>query len=602
MPTPTNQIEVVKSPQPRWSFKASPGIFTSISRLYYGKLSPKKPGIALDALKDAADNIPSDCTGMLLSEWMMHVGPDSYTDINELLQQMRKNKYNEPLMLTGSDYVELFGHNAISDIAEIEPPHGSAILDGHTLGPLNQEELEKFYSKYIILGPNQQFTQDNLKGVDLTQFAQLDLEEYIRTNMPNIVMIRPIGSGHFSQAYLATNEIEPPQEIVIQGPKRKKDSKLLAEQFKQAKSSLQELKRRKAINIVQLAQDVSGPEDIIVTQYIKGGTLDTRIPQLTSLERLQTCHSIATTLAVDLHANGFVHRDIKAENFFGKENVLGDFAESREIARKGTLGFGKVLSSLDGKKDWQDLAHVMFSTLSGGKLLPFYPASEIASAIRFNSTEILDAFPSNQRPEVSQLLTYIEDIAQGNMFHLPNLLNLLHVPLERNDIKILEEATSVDLSVLSNDLYLMENIFNSKNLNSDPFSDKFVFPVLEIAKALLTKEDVSPRDIQILSMLSGRQEAAVNDQTHKIPLLSIDEIYTAFRRVFGDNNAHPEIRNLFFSIGTDGMSESLKELLNIIFQYKYDSAEIPSSQRKERSIKIIKAIEKEYQPKKKNNN
>ena len=51
---------------------------------------------------------------------------------------------------------------------------------------------------------------------------------------------------------------------------------------------------------------------------------------------LKACFDCSRAVA-HLHSNGFIHRDIKAENFFvGKKNVikLGDFGEATRVRKK----------------------------------------------------------------------------------------------------------------------------------------------------------------------------------------------------------------------------------------------------------------------------
>lgn len=586
------QRESLPQPQAKLTFQTDCVVMQHLNRAYYGTMLDK-PKVALDAYEEAADEMPSNCTGMVLSEWMLQKA--GYPNIQALHTQMRQQKQNDPLLVSMEDFIELFGPNAVSAIVTLDPPKGTVILDAHTFGPLNSSELSALDDHFIVLGPQHPFIKEHLKGVDLSQFEELDLEKYAEASLKNIIMIRPIGAGHFSQAWFATPDSnEVGTNYVVQGPKRKNDGSILAEQFKRAKKTVRELQTRGAVNIVKPVESIVTPDDIMITHHIAGDNLEARIPNLTPLERLKACFSTVMTLVADIHLNGFTHGDIKPENFFGENEVLGDFSEAKEIAPKGLKGLETVLQSKEGKNDWQHMAHVLYTTLSGGKLLPI-EQKDIPLAIRAELPSIQTQFPPENRKLVGTILTSAGEMATENMFSLPTLLNEI-VPLTVQELQVIRNATAVDLVSLKGDLAILKSIYKGKNpsASSNKMRERFITPAIKVAEALLAKQEISQEDITRLTILAGRQEKAVLDPSGKVKQLSIDEVTNALKRVLGTFKADSVLTEAFYTIGNDCMWEGFRDLLQQIFQYKYQGPEVSPQQRKARAKQIIQAIKKEY--------
>lgn len=592
--TPTlSSREALPQPQAKLTFKTDPVVMTNISRAYYGTMLGN-PRYALNAFEEAANQMPSNCTGMVLSEWMLWKA--GYPNIQALHTQMREQKQNDPLLVSMVDFVELFGANSVSALVTLDSPKGTSILDAQTFGSLSSAELSKLHDLFIILGPQHPFTGENLKGVDLSQLEPLDMEEYTKASLKDIIMIKQIGTGHFSQAWLATPESsDVGTTYVVQGPKRKKDRPILAEQYKKAKENIRELRKRGAVNIVKPVVGIATPDDIMITYQIAGGNLEARIPNLTPTKRLEACFSTVMTIIEDIHAKGFTHGDIKPENFFGLNEVLGDFSEAKAIAASGPQGLEAVLQSREGKNDWQRMGHVLYTTLSGGRLLPV-EVKDIPLAISAELPTIQAQFPPENRELVGTILTVAGEMATGNIFSLPTLFDKLGVSLKPQELQAIKNATAVDLASLKDDLTIYELIYKERNPFDSPVKmrDRFIIPAIRVAEALLTKPETSQEDINRLTILAGRQEKAVFDQSGKVKQLSIDEITSALKHVLGTFSANSALTEAFYTIGNDHMWESFKNLLVQIFQYKYPGPEVSPQQRKARAEQIIEAIKRKY--------
>lgn len=149
--TPTlSSKEALPQPQTKFTFKAGPEVSGSIFRAYYGTMSDN-PKFALTAYEEAASQMSSNCTGMVLSEWMLLKA--GYPNIQALHTQMRKHKQKDPLLVSMDDFIELFGVNAVSALVTLGSPKGTPILDAQTFGPLSSAELSKLHDLFIVLGP-----------------------------------------------------------------------------------------------------------------------------------------------------------------------------------------------------------------------------------------------------------------------------------------------------------------------------------------------------------------------------------------------------------------------------------------------------------------
>lgn len=588
------QREALPQHQAKLTFKTDPVVMTDISRAYYGTMQDN-PKYALTAFEEAADQIPSNCTGMVLSEWMLRKA--GYPNIQALHTQMREQKHNDPFLVSMDDFIELFGANAISALVTLDSPKGTPILDAQTFGPLSSAELSKLHDLFIVLGPQHPFTRENLKDVDLSQLEPLDMEEYTKASLKDIIMIKQIGAGHFSQAWLATpKSSEVGTTYVVQGPKRKKDGPILVEQYRKAKENIRELRKRGAVNIVKPVEGIVTPADIMITHQIAGGSLEDRIPNLTPTERLKACFSTVMTVIEDIHAKGFVHGDIKPENFFGENEVLGDFSEAKAIAAPAPQELEAVLQSAEGKNDWQRMGHLLYTTLSGGRLLPV-ELKDIPLTIRTELSAIQAQFPPENRELVGKILTVAGEMATGNIFSLSALLDKLRIPLNLQESQAIRNATAVDIVSLKGDLAILKSIYEETNPYASPFKmrDRFIIPAVRVAEALLKKEiAVTKSEIRQVAMLAGRQEAAVLDKSHKIPQLRIDEVVTVLKRVLGKYNVNSDLNEAFYTIGNDQMWQGFQDLLEQIFQYKYSGPEVSPQQRKARAEQIILAIKKEF--------
>jgi tRNA A-37 threonylcarbamoyl transferase component Bud32 len=153
-------------------------------------------------------------------------------------------------------------------------------------------------------------------------FAYLQLEQVIGQGASSKVF-----SGKFKQKLVAIKLSTPPevtQEVID----------VFIAEAKIASTLIH-------INIVSfIGICVRPPQIAMVFEFCEGGNLKTSLQKnpdrWTSTMRIKACLDSAN--AVDcLHSMGFIHRDLKAENFFvGNKNVvkLGDFGESTRVRNK----------------------------------------------------------------------------------------------------------------------------------------------------------------------------------------------------------------------------------------------------------------------------
>lgn len=567
---PNTEVEVMSSPKKSIAFQATEKTKSNIFRAYYGTMLDD-PIKALDAFHEAANDLIDESSGLIVSDWMLQQA--GYKDRKSFLNEVRKAKVKDQLFFTGRDFLEAFGVNAASCVTLIEPPKGTPILDAHTLGPITN--IGDFEQQLVVLGPSHPFVKEYLRNIDLSQYELFDLQEYVVDKIPDLALLSQLGEGHFSQAWRSTSTKEGLNDLVVQGPKRKKDQSLVAQQYTRAKKNISELHSLGATKIVEPIDQLKTPDDIMVTKFIKGGDLEARIKSLRPDDRLRTCYSCLDTLVLDVHAKGFTHGDIKAENFFGEDEFLGDFTEAKKIGPKGAEGLEAVIKSPEGMADWQNMGQVLYQILSGGKMLP-KDVREIPNEIKKNFKEILAQFPQEKDESAELVLKAASELAQGKLFPLPSLLEHFKIEISSAELEAIKNTTLIDMARLKQDLDLLDHYKDIKYRGSTKkMRDRFITPSLDLLDALLELDEVNQGDIAILS---SYQAAA------------FDSIEPMLKKVFRGKKFDPKLIKVIYDIRTDEMTNGLKELLDIVFQYKYSEHGLNPSERKLKATKTIQAI------------
>lgn len=98
------------------------------------------------------------------------------------------------------------------------------------------------------------------------------------------------------------------------------------------------LKHRNIVEFVGIC--IRPPQIGMVFEFCEGGNLKTSLTkqaaQWTAMKRLRACHGAASAVSF-MHSQGYIHRDIKADNFFVAKKLvvkLGDFGESTHMRTK----------------------------------------------------------------------------------------------------------------------------------------------------------------------------------------------------------------------------------------------------------------------------
>jgi serine/threonine protein kinase len=141
---------------------------------------------------------------------------------------------------------------------------------------------------------------------------------------PNWRWVSDLSEGGQSHVFLVARTDDPDGERYAL--KRLKNPKRL-DRFNREIEACQRLEHPNVIRIIAHEADPNG-RPFIVTEYCAGGALADRNPPLGPLPTvLQTFRQICAGVAY-AHANGVVHRDLKPDNIYFREDgtpVVGDF-------------------------------------------------------------------------------------------------------------------------------------------------------------------------------------------------------------------------------------------------------------------------------------
>lgn len=202
-------------------------------------------------------------------------------------------------------------------------------------------------------------------------------------------VIRRIGSGAFSEVYLAQDTILDRTVVLKQlSPELSEDDREWDAFINEAQLTAS-FKHPGIITVHALRIDEEVPTVVLVLEYMSGGTLEDILYEQGGLD-IQKTWNLAFQVgnALDyLHKRGIIHRDIKPANvLYSKEThwyKLSDFGLSFDPRRRefeklnngqpGTLRYmapEQVMNRrIDSRSDQYALAAVLYETLSGNYYL-----------------------------------------------------------------------------------------------------------------------------------------------------------------------------------------------------------------------------------------
>ncbi len=192
---------------------------------------------------------------------------------------------------------------------------------------------------------------------------------------------RKLGEGGMGEVYVATDQ-RTKSEVVIKSPwpGMLLDDPSLKSRFVREVRTMSRLDHPHVVKVYDVLEHNGRP--VAVMQFLKGGNLDAN-PQIPLQKWL-----LAVADALDyLHANKFVHRDVKPANiFFDVQGTpyLGDFGIVKSLDASRTLSFGNLSQTgmalgtpkymspeaiegkpVDARSDQYSLAIIVYERLSG---------------------------------------------------------------------------------------------------------------------------------------------------------------------------------------------------------------------------------------------
>ncbi len=192
-------------------------------------------------------------------------------------------------------------------------------------------------------------------------------------------LLRELGRGGMGVVYLARDN-DLGREVALKMLLSTDSSSLEMERFRRESRAAAKLKHPNIVPIYETGTE--GGRAFFTMEFVKGHSLERRMPELTMRRRLEIVRDVARALEF-AHGEGVVHRDIKPSNVVLSEDghpVLMDFGlakhleDTRNLTQSGTImGTPNFMSpeqasgdpdSIDGRSDVFSLGAVMYYLLT----------------------------------------------------------------------------------------------------------------------------------------------------------------------------------------------------------------------------------------------